>query len=60
MLKGKGKVWKASSKGGHTIYVPADIIKDSQYPFKSKEKVNIELDPINQKLIVTKVNKQDE
>jgi len=57
MLKRKGKVWKATGKAAaHVIYVPADIVKDSQYPFKRKEKVNVELDPKNQRLIITKVN----
>jgi len=56
MLKAKGKVWKATTHAkAHVIYVPANITKDSQYPFKPKEKVNVELDPENQRLIVTKV-----
>jgi len=55
MLKGKGNVWKSSGRGGHVVYIPSDIRKDSQYPFKPREKVNVELDPINQRLIITKV-----
>ena len=57
MLRAKGKVWKAtgSGKNCHVVYISADIVKDSQYPFKPKEKVNVELDPENQRLIVTKV-----
>jgi len=59
LLKKKGTVWKATGKnGGHVVYVPADIIKDSQYPFKSREKVNVELDPVNQRLIISKVNQK--
>lgn len=56
MLKKQGKVWKATHNAkSHVVYIPSDITKDSKYPFKPKEKVNIEPDPKNQRLIVTKV-----
>jgi hypothetical protein len=54
MLKKKGKVWKASSYGGHVIYIPTDIVKDSAYPFKPKDVVNVQLDPTTKSLIITK------
>ena len=58
MLKGKGKVWSGAGNARcHVVYIPADIVKDSQYPFKQKESVNVELDPVTQKLIITKLNK---
>ena len=58
MLKGTGKVWKAARNSvAQVVYVPADIVKDSQWPFKRKEKVNVTLDPKNQRLIITKVVK---
>lgn len=60
MLKKKGTVWKASKKGGQVVYIPADITKDSQYSFKPRERINVEFDPVNQRLIVTKVNKNEE
>jgi len=59
MLKGKGKVWKASSSTvSHVIHIPADVVKDSAYPFNPKEEVSIELDPKNKRLIITKRNRQ--
>lgn len=59
MLKKKGSIWKATTNAeAHVVYVPADITKDSQYPFKTKEKVNVTLDPKNQRLIVTKVKQK--
>jgi len=52
MLEGKGKIWKASGNGGHVIYVPADIVKDSQYPFKPGDRVNIKVEPEKKMIIV--------
>ena len=58
MLSGKGKVWKANSQvRAHVIYIPADITKDSLYPFKEKETVTIRVDPENNCLIVEKRDK---
>lgn len=59
MLKAKGKVWQATggNKHTHVIYIPADIVKDSAYPFKLKDDVSIELDPLNKRLIITKREK---
>ena len=59
MLKGKGKVWSgAGNSVCQVIYVPADIVKDSQYPFKEKERVNVEINPVKQRLIITKVKQK--
>ena len=60
MLKGKGKVWKASGSPnrGHVIYIPTDIVKDSQYPFKPLEEVQIELKPKEKCLIVRKIKNE--
>jgi hypothetical protein len=55
MLKKKGKVWKATGNAcSHVIYIPADIVKDSAYPFKPKDLVNVQLDPTTKSLIITK------
>ena len=51
MLEGMGKIWKASGNGGHVIYVPAIIVKDSQYPFKPGDKVQIRVEP-KKKMII--------
>ena len=56
MLKGKGKVWKATTKGGgQVIYIPSDVVKDSTYPFSIKEKVNVQLDPKQKQVIISKI-----
>ena len=54
MLEGKGKVWKASARGGHTIYIPAKIVNDSAYPFEPREAVHVRLDPERKRIIVSK------
>ena len=62
MLKGKGKVWKASSstKRGHVIYIPSCIVIDHAYPFKPREEVQIELKPKEKCLIVRKVENDED
>ena len=56
MLKKIGKVWKATHKSvGHVIYIPADIVKDSAYPFKPHDVVDIQLNPTTKSLTITKV-----
>jgi antitoxin component of MazEF toxin-antitoxin module len=53
MLKGRGTVWKASGNArSHVIYIPADLVKDSAYPFQLKESVNVEIR--DGKIIVSK------
>jgi hypothetical protein len=53
MLKGKGRVWKATGKArGHIVYIPTDLVIDSAYPFKERETVNIEIH--NGKMIISK------
>lgn len=55
MLEAKGRVWKATHNGGHVIYISTDITKDSAYPFKPREDVNVQLDPKKKRLIITKI-----
>ena len=53
-LVGVGKVWKASTHGGHVIYVPTDLTKDSAYPFKVREEVVVVIEPEKMRLTITK------
>jgi hypothetical protein len=56
MLEKKGKVWKATRNSvGHVVYIPADIVKDSAYPFKPHDVVDVRLDPTTKSLTITKV-----
>ena len=54
MLEGKGRIWKATAKGGQVVYIPFGITTDSAYPFTHKETVIVKLDPKNKRLIIEK------
>ena len=45
-------------RSGAKIYIPADIVKDSQFPFKIGEKVLLRIDVENNRLIVEKVMRE--
>ena len=49
MLEGKGKFYLQKGRGG-IVRVSADIVKDSQFPFKHKSVLNIKID--NKKLVI--------
>ncbi|MHA1722512.1 MAG: hypothetical protein ACTSXW_05475 [Candidatus Baldrarchaeia archaeon] len=42
-------------RSGAKIYIPADIVKDSQFPFKIGEKVLLKIDTENNRLIIEKI-----
>ena len=58
MLNAKGKVWKASKQGGHVIYISTDITKDSAYPFKLLESVDVQLNLEKKQLVITKIEEK--
>ena len=53
VLEAKSKVY-AHPGGRHSqiIYIPADIAKDSAYPFRAGDEVVIRIDPEKKALIV--------
>jgi hypothetical protein len=55
MLEGKTRIIMPS-KGGKTgiLYIPADIVKDSSFPFHADERVMVRIEGC--KLIVESVN----
>jgi len=52
-LEGLGRFWE-HTKGKLILYIPTDIYKDSQFPFKPKDQVKITIDSHNKRLIVEK------
>ena len=52
-LEGKGKI-QEPVKNRVLIYIPADVHKDSAFPFKDKEDVNVKID--GDRLIIEKWN----
>lgn len=49
VLKSKGRIWlpKKTMRGGARVYIPADIVLDSQFPFKEDKQILVEIDPEN-------------
>jgi hypothetical protein len=50
------------SKNAHTQYliIPSAIVRDSQYPFKKEEEVEITVEPSERKIIVKSLSKTKE
>jgi hypothetical protein len=56
MLRGKARILVPNKRGKTgLIYIPADVVKDSSFPFKPNEKVIIKID--GEKLIIEKEGK---
>jgi len=53
VLKGLGRFWE-HTKGKMILYIPADVYKDSQFPFKPKEQVKVTIDPEKKRMIINK------
>jgi len=53
-LKGETKIY--SSDGRHSIYIPADIIKDSAFPFTLVDRLSIHVE--GKRLIIEKAGKE--
>lgn len=52
-LEGQGRFWE-HTKGKLILYIPADVYKDSQFPFKPKDQVKITIDTDKKRMIVEK------
>jgi len=53
ILEGLGRFWE-HTKGKLILYIPADIYKDSQFPFKPRDQVKITIDPNKKRMMVEK------
>jgi len=60
VLKAKGKIMRKGRWGGLFVYIPADVVKDSQFPeelrLDEKEKsrdVMVEIDPTIKAIVIT-------
>ena len=51
-IEGKGSIYQ-HAKGRLVIYIPADVSKDSAFPFEVSEKVKVRID--GKKIVVEKV-----
>lgn len=58
-LESKTKMWKVKGENKKTMYVqiPAEIVRDSQFPFTvNTKRVKVKIDVENKRLIVEKLN----
>ena len=53
-LEGKGRFWE-HTKGKVVLYIPADVYKDSQFPFKAGEHVKVMISPTKNRIIIDKL-----
>ncbi|MBS7657952.1 MAG: hypothetical protein QW476_00800 [Candidatus Bathyarchaeia archaeon] len=59
MLKGKAKILVPNKRGKTgLIYIPADIVKDSLFPFKPNEEVTIKIE--GEKLVIEKRKRNED
>lgn len=64
VLKSTGKIYMPTktSRGGARIYIPAEIVLDSTFPFPKGGdiiifKTDVEIDPQNEAIIIKRVKK---
>ncbi len=56
-LKHKTKVKQSENAYTQYLVIPSALVRDSQYPFKKDEEVEIVVDPKEKKIIVKSVEK---
>jgi hypothetical protein len=46
VLKSNGKIWLPTKtmRGGARVYIPSEIVLDSQFPFQKDGEISIEID----------------
>ena len=55
MLEGKTKFIIPSKGSTGVIYIPADVVKDSSFPFKPEQEVAVRIN--DQKLVIQRRNR---
>ena len=53
VLKGLGRFWE-HTRGKLVLYVPAEVYKDSQFPFKPNKQVKVTIEPNKNRMIIEK------
>lgn len=55
VLEAETKIFQSSKARTQYVMIPAAIVGDSQYPFKSGERVRITVDPYRKMMIITSI-----
>jgi len=58
MIMEKTKLERTGKWGGARVYIPSDVISDSQFPFKIGSEVTVEINPENKTLVISEAKKQ--
>jgi len=53
VLEAEGKIFQSRKARTQYLMIPAAIVGDSQYPFKSRKRVRITVDPYRKMMIIT-------
>ena len=53
-LKGKTRILQSLKAHTQYVSIPSVIVRDSQYPFKGNDEVEISVDPIQKKIEIKK------
>jgi len=56
-LEGSGRFWE-HTKGKLILYIPADVYKDSQFPFKPKDQVKVTIEPDKKRMMIEKIDRK--
>jgi hypothetical protein len=59
VLKERTKILQSVNANTQYITIPSAIVRDSQYPFRAKDEVEIEVAPAEKKLTVRLLRKKD-
>jgi len=55
VLEAEAKIFQSSKARTQYVMIPAAIVGDSQYPFRSGERVRIVVDPYRKMMIITSI-----
>lgn len=53
MLSDESKMVRVGKQGGARIYIPSNVVNDSQFPIELGEKVNVTIDPDRRVVIIS-------
>jgi hypothetical protein len=54
VLKEKSKIIQSVKSYTQYVTIPSAVVRDSQYPFKKNDRVEIEVDPMKKVIIIKK------
>jgi len=60
VLKSTGRIWlpKKTMRGGARIYIPSEIVLDSQFPLQQEGEIAVEIDPENRVVKLKPIDKK--